>query len=116
MEYNKKNVEKVKKATQEELGKLNEQYKSVKKNVSGMSVAGLSVIAIAGVAVVLFFQNKFLVLVGLIMIVYPIYIFIRRGAHRKGYFEGYYEMMTKFGNRDEYTKSENSTSEKSDKK
>lgn len=103
MEINKKNFKKIKNVTQEELNKLQEGYKTVNKNVSGMSLFGLTVIAIAGIAVILYFQNKFLVLVGLVMLLWPLYIFIRRGAHRDGYFEGYYEMMTKFGSRDENT-------------
>ena len=106
MELKKKDVKKIKKATKEELTKLHETYKAVSKNVSGMSVIGLFLIAIAGIAVILFFPNKFLVLIGLIMLLYPIYIFIKRGAHREGYFEGYYEMMTKFGDRDESDSSE----------
>ena len=110
MELKKKDVKKIKHATKEELAKLHEEYKAVKENVSGMSPMGLLAIAVAGVAVVFLFQNKFLILIGLIMILYPIYIFIRRGAHREGYFEGYYELMTKLGSRD----SEQTGSEKSD--
>ena len=106
MEIKKKDVKKIKKASQEELAKLHEKYKTVSKNISGMSVAGLILIAVAGIAVILFFPNKFLVLIGLIMLLWPIFIFIKRGAHREGYFEGYYEMMTKFGDRDEDEKSE----------
>lgn len=108
MELKKKDVKKIKKATQEELAKLHEEYKAVSKNVSGMSPAGLLAIAVAGIVVIFLFQNKFLILIGLIMLLYPIYIFIRRGAHREGYFEGYYEMMTKFGSRDEDVNSKKS--------
>ncbi|MFA6338696.1 MAG: hypothetical protein WCW87_01375 [Candidatus Paceibacterota bacterium] len=111
MKFNKKNVGKIKNATQEELNKLHEEYKGVSKNVSGMSLAGLMVIAVMGIAMILYFQNKLFVFVGLVMLLYPIYIFIKRGAHREGYFEGYYEMMKKFGDRDE-----NTTSDKPDQK
>ena len=101
MEFKKKDVKKIKKASQEELIKLHDKYKTVSKNVSGMSIAGLLLIAVAGIAVILFFPNKFLVLIGLIMLLCPIYVFIKRGAHREGYFEGYYEMMSKLGDREE---------------
>jgi|GEM_PF-7065394 len=111
MKLKKKDVKKITHATKEELGKLQDQYKEVSKNVSEMSPAGLLVIAVIGILVILYFQNKFFVLVGLVMLLYPIYIFIRRGAHREGYFEGYYEMMTKLGNRDEHTNSKKSDKE-----
>jgi hypothetical protein len=102
MEFKKKDIKKIKKATSEELSKLQDQYKTASKNVSGMSLAGLLAIAIAGIAVIFYFaQNALFTIIGLIMLLYPIYIFIRRGAHREGYFEGYYEMMSKLGSRDE---------------
>jgi len=103
MEIKKKDIKKIKKATKEELAKLHEEYKEVSKNVGGMSPVGLSVIAIVGIVLMFLFPNRFFILIGLVMILYPIYVFIRRGAHREGYFEGYYEMMTKFGARDEDT-------------
>lgn len=105
MELKKKDVKKIKNATHEELEKLHKDYKTVAKNVSGMSLAGLLLIAVAGIVIILLFQNKILVIIGLVMLLSPIYIFIRRGAHREGYFEGYYEMMAKFGARDENTDS-----------
>jgi hypothetical protein len=106
MERKKKDVKKIKKATKEELSKLHEQYKEATKNVSGMSPAGLLLIALAGIVVILLFHNTLvLILVGLVMLLWPIYIFIKRGAHREGYFEGYYELMTKLGSRDESSNS-----------
>lgn len=111
MEFKKKDINKIKHATKEELGKLHEEYKAVSKNVSGMSPAGLMLIAVAGIVVMFLFQNKFFILIGLIMLLYPIYIFIRRGAHREGYFEGYYELMTKLGERDQDTNSNKSDQE-----
>ena len=101
MEIKKKDVKKIKTATKEQMDKLQDQYKTVSKSVGGMSPLGLALVALAGIFVVLYFQNKFLVLVGLLMILVSLYVFIRRGAHREGYFEGYYEMMTKLGSRDE---------------
>ncbi len=115
MEIKKKDVKKIKNATKEEMDKLHDQYKTVSKSVGGMSSLGLGLIALAGIFVVLYFQNKFLVLVGLLMILVSLYVFIRRGAHREGYFEGYYEMMTKLGSRDERPVSDKSDSGKSDK-
>ena len=98
MKLNKRNVRKLKNATREELGKLQKEYEALMKDVQRMSPGGLLIIAIAGIAVVLFFRNNIMDFIGLIMILYPLYIFIRRGAHREGYFEGYYDMMTKLGN------------------
>ena len=46
MEFKKKDIKKIKKATQEELSKLHEEYKSVAKNVSEMSLAGLLLISL----------------------------------------------------------------------
>ena len=109
MEHKKKDIKKIKKATKEELNKLHEQYKEATKNVSGMSPAGLLLISVAGIVVILLFHNTLaLILIGLIMLLYPIYIFIKRGAHREGYFEGYYELMTKLGSRDEHVDSKKS--------
>ncbi len=114
MEIKKKDVKKIKNATKEEMNKLQDQYKTVSKSVGGMSPLGLAIISLAGIFVVLYFSNKFLVLVGLLMIFGSLYVFIRRGAHREGYFEGYYEMMTKLGSRDE-RETLDKTSDKSDK-
>jgi hypothetical protein len=108
MEIKKKDIRKIKNATKEELGKLQEEYKAVTENIHGMSPVGLLLIAIAGVLVILYFRYSFFDLVGLAMIAYPLYVFIHRGAHRKGYFEGYYDMMTKLGSRDEDTNPEKS--------
>ena len=103
MKFKKQDVRKIKNATHEELGKLQEEYEALMKNVGVMSPAGLLTISVAGIAVILYFHNTLLNLIGLIMLLYPIYVFIRRGAHRKGYFEGYYEMMTKLGSRADQT-------------
>ena len=88
------------------MGRLQEEYKAVSGNIHGMSPVGLLFIAVAGVLVILYFKNSLFDLIGLAMIACPLYVFIQRGAHRKGYFEGYYEMMTKLGGRDEDTNSE----------
>jgi len=103
MEIKKKDVKKIKKATKEELGKLHEQYKEATKNVSGMSPIALIGISVVGIIMIFYFTNKFLILIGIILLLAPIYVFIKRGAHREGYFEGYYEMMKKLGSRDEHS-------------
>ncbi len=108
MKFSRKNVSKIKNATKEELGKLQEEYKALMGNVQEMSPAGLLLIAIAGIAVILYFQSNLMDFIGLIMLLYPLYVFIQRGAHRKGYFEGYYDMMTKVNGRDEHTHPEKS--------
>lgn len=113
MKFSKKNVRKIKNATREELDNLQKEYESLIKNVNGMSPAGLLVIAVAGIAVILFFRSNLLDFIGLIMILYPLYVFVKRGAHREGYFEGYYEMMTKINSR---TQAEHTNSEKSGEK
>ena len=95
------NVRKIQKATREELDKLHEEYKTFSKNVGGISPLGLFAIAVAGVIVILAFQSSLLDLIGLIMVFGSLYIFIQRGAHKKGYFEGYYEMMSKIASRKE---------------
>jgi hypothetical protein len=101
MVFEKKNVRKIKNATNEELGKLRKEYEAFVGGMHGMSVAGLLVIGLAGIAVILYFQSNLFDFVGLAMLLYPLYILIQRGAHREGYFEGYYEMMTKASSRDE---------------
>lgn len=107
MKFSKKDVRKIKSATKEELDKLQKEYEALTKNIRGMSPAGLLVIAVAGIAVILYFRNNLFDFIGLIMILYPLYIFIQRGAHREGYFEGYYDMMTKMGSHQaEHTNSE----------
>lgn len=92
---------KIKKATKEELGKLQQEYEALMGRVQGMSPIALLVIAVVGIVVILTFQSNFLDLIGLVLLLYPLYIFVQRSAHREGYFEGYYEMMTKMGHREE---------------
>lgn len=106
MKFSKKDVRKIKKATKEELEKLQKEYEGLMDNVQGMSPAGLLAIAVGGVAAILFFRSNILDFIGLIMILYPLYIFVQRGAHREGYFEGYYDMMTKISSRPEGSSSE----------
>ena len=101
MEFKKRDIKKIKHATKEQLSKLHEEYKATTKNLNGMSPAGLFGIAVVGIVIMFLWPNRFFLLIGLILLLYPIYIFIRRGAHREGYFEGYYEMMTKFADRDQ---------------
>ena len=101
MAFEKKDVKKIQKASKEELNKLKQEYEAFVGSLHGMSLAGLGIIALAGVAIILYFQNNLLDLIGLVMLLYPLYIVIKRGAHREGYFEGYYEMMTKMGEREE---------------
>ena len=106
MAFEKKDVRKIKKATKEELGKLQQEYEAVVGNIRGMSLAGLLVIAVAGVAVILYFRSNVFDIIGLVLLLYPLYVLIQRGAHREGYLEGDYEMMTKAGTRAEPTDSE----------
>ncbi|MFZ2072834.1 MAG: hypothetical protein WAV10_04140 [Minisyncoccia bacterium] len=108
MKINKKDVKKIKSATKEELGKLQEQYKTATKNVSGMSPIALLAISTVGIIIIFYFTNKLFILIGLILLLAPIYVFIKRGAHREGYFEGYYEMMKKLGSRDEHSETNKS--------
>ena len=110
MEIKKKDMKKIKHATKEQLSKLHEEYRATTKNVGGMSPVGLFGIAVVGIIIMFLWPNRFFIVIGLIMLLYPIYIFIRRGAHREGYFEGYYEMMTKLGARE----NENMDSKKPD--
>ncbi len=113
MEIKKKDIKKIKHATKEQLGKLHEEYKATTQNVSGMSPVGLLAIAVVGIVLMFLFPNRFFLLVGLILILYPIYVFVRRGAHREGYFEGYYEMMTKLSQREDgHSDSQKSDSDK----
>ena len=88
-------MRKIKKATRDELDIVHKEYEALMASVRGMSPVGLFLIALAGIAVVLYFTSNLLDLVGLALMLYPLYVFIRRGAHREGYFEGYYDLMTK---------------------
>lgn len=103
MKFNKKDVRKITNATKEELEKLQKEYEALMKDVNGMSPAGLIFIAVLGIAVILYFQSNLFDFVGLVMLLYPLYVLIQRGGHKEGYFEGYYDMMTKVGNRDDHT-------------
>jgi len=106
MEFKKKDVRKIKNATKEELEKLQNEYKAVTESIQGMSPAGLLMLGVAGILIILYFKYMIFDLIGLILLLYSLYVFIQRGAHRKGYFEGYYDMMTRFGSRDEDTNPE----------
>ncbi len=95
MIFGKKDARKIAKATREELSKVQEEYEALMGSVNSMSPAGLLVLALAGIGVILSFRNNVLDVIGLAMLLYPLYILVQRGAHKKGYFEGYYDMMTK---------------------
>ena len=111
MKFKKKDIRKIKNATKEEMGKLQDEYEALMKNVNSMSPAGLLAIAVLGIAVILYFRTNLLDFIGLIMLLYSLYIFIQRGAHREGYFEGYYDMMTKVGRQPDHMNSNKSTQE-----
>lgn len=97
MAFGKKDVRKIQKASAEELKKLHEEYDALMGGVRGLSPVGLLLIAVAGVALILSFRSNVIDFVGLILVLYPLYIFIQRGAHKEGYLEGYYDLLTKGG-------------------
>lgn len=111
MTFEKKDVRKIKKATKEELNKLQQEYKAVMGSVNGMSPFALLLVAVIGIATILYFQSNLLDLLGLVLLLYPMYTFVQRGAHREGYFEGFYEMMTRASNRVEPMEPEKSSQE-----
>lgn len=111
MKFNKKDVRKIKNATQEELSKLQEEYEAVTKNIHTMSPAGLMAIAVFGILVIIYFRNNFFDFIGLVLLLYPLYVFVQRGGHRKGYFDGYYDMMAKMNSRVKDVNSEKSDKE-----
>lgn len=93
MKFKKKDIEKVKEMTKEEVEKLQGDYEALTKSVRKMSTAGLILLSVAGIAVILFFQSNIIDFVGLLVFVYPFYVFAQREGHEGGFLDGYYQVL-----------------------
>ncbi|MFA5052957.1 MAG: hypothetical protein WC565_02790 [Parcubacteria group bacterium] len=99
MKINSKNIKKharnIKNASEEEISRFREEYHKLMGNVETINSPLLLVLALIGVFIILYFKNNFFDIIGLIILIYPFYLFVRRGSHEEGFFEGYYDFMTK---------------------
>jgi hypothetical protein len=93
MKFNKKDIDKVKDMTKEEVEKLQEDYEMLVKGVRKMSTGGLVLLSVVGILVILFFQSNLIDFIGLLVFVYPFYVFAQREGHQGGFFDGYYQVL-----------------------
>ncbi len=93
----KKHARKLRNATEEELKELQEGYKSLLEKANGADSSILLIMAIVGIAIILLFKQGIFDAIGVIILVYSLYLFVQKEAHEEGYYEGYYDLMTKGG-------------------
>lgn len=91
----KKKVKKIKHASKEEIDMLKEEYQKVIGVVKGMTSPILFVVSLVGIFVILYFRNNFIDFIGLIVFIYPFYLFVQKEGHKDGFFEGYYNLLKK---------------------
>jgi hypothetical protein len=91
MNVKKKDVRKIKNATETEIKKLKEEYEIVTKNIHSIGNTVLILLCITGVATIFYFRDGFFDFVGFILFVYAFYTLSNRVGHQEGYLDGYYE-------------------------
>ena len=94
----KKHVRKLKHASEQELKELQGSYTRLMADVRRMDEPLLFLLMVVGLAIVLLFDWGIIDLIGLLILVYPLYLFARQDGHEEGYYEGYYEKMCDGGN------------------
>lgn len=93
MKFKKRDIDRVKNMTEEELKKFQEDYEILTKNIGAMSTPGLILLSVVGIAITLFFQSNIMDFIGLVIFAYPFYILIQREGHKGGFFDGYYQIL-----------------------
>lgn len=91
----KKHARKIKDASEEEISKLQGEYKKLMGNINTMSSPMLLLISFIGVFIIIYFRSNFFDIIGLIILIYPFYLFVQKESHEEGFCEGYYDLMTK---------------------
>lgn len=104
----KKHSRKIRNATEEELSNLQAEYDKLMQNVSNASEPALLILSVLGVAIILLFDWGIIDFIGLLILIYPLYLFARNEGHQEGYYEGYYENMSKNGGASEHGRSNGS--------
>lgn len=93
----KKHARKLRNATEEEFKELQEGYRGLLEKANRADSSVLLIMAVVGIAIILLFRQGIFDAIGVIVLVYSLYLFVQKEAHEEGYYEGYYDRMTKGG-------------------
>lgn len=91
----KNHARKIRNATEEQLNEMQKGYQKLMGNVSNMTAPGLLFISFIGLAIILLLNGALFDLIGLLIFIYPFYLFAQKSGHHEGYCEGYYDHITK---------------------
>lgn len=110
----KKHARNIRNVSEEEFKELQEGYRKLVGNVQTMTSPMLMALSLLGVFVILYFRSNFMDIIGLLIFVYPFYLFVQKESHEEGFFEGYYDQMSKKGSShdDKSAKEDEKSSEK----
>jgi hypothetical protein len=90
----KKHARRIKHATEGQLDQLQGNYQKLIGGVRGLDTPLLIIISVVGIAGILLFDAWVFDFIGLIVLLYPFYLFAEREGHQEGYFEGSFEHMS----------------------
>lgn len=91
----KSSARKIRNATEEQFDEMQKNYQKVMGNVNNMTAPGLLFVSFIGIAIILLLDSALFDLIGLLVLIYPFYLFAQKTGHHDGYCEGYYDHMTK---------------------
>jgi len=74
---------------------MEKNYEKLMGSVNNMSAPGLLFVSFIGIAIILLLDSALFDLIGLLVLIYPFYLFVQKTGHHDGYCEGYYDHMTK---------------------
>lgn len=87
----KKHARKLKGVSEDEFKKLQGSYEKLMKDVRHLDEPALIMLMVVGIAIILLFSWGIFDFVGLLVLIYAVYLFARQEGHEEGFYEGYYE-------------------------
>ncbi|HOF50355.1 MAG TPA: hypothetical protein PLH22_01565 [Candidatus Colwellbacteria bacterium] len=102
----KSSARKIRNATEEQFDEMQKNYQKVMGNVNNMTAPGLLFVSFIGIAIILLLDSALFDLIGLLVLIYPFYLFAQKTGHHDGYCEGYYDHMTKDKNAEDADRSD----------
>jgi|GEM_PF-2822619 spermidine/putrescine-binding protein len=90
MKIKKKDLQKMENSAITQWDKLKQEYDAGMKGIRVMSDSSLILLCIVGITIVVYFSKSLLVIIGLLVFAYALYVFASREGHRDGYCEGHY--------------------------
>ncbi len=91
MKFKKKDLRKITSATKDELEMLQKEYRVFTENLKTMNNLSLMALSVIGVALIFYFSNVVMDIIGMLIFIYAFYTLANKEGHREGYFDGYYE-------------------------